>query len=88
MEYKTVRSNRRTVALEIKENGLLVRAPLGMTEEEISAFVEKHRRWICAGLLKMKKLKEDLEKTEPLTNDDIEALADKALKVIPERVRC
>ena len=87
VEYKTERSNRRTVALVVKENGLLVRAPFGMTDEEISAFVEKHRRWICGRLLKIEKLKKELEKIEPLSNDDIEALAKKALEVIPGRVR-
>ena len=46
MEYTTIRSNRKTLAIEVKEDGLTVRAPIRATDEEINAFVLKHKRWI------------------------------------------
>ena len=44
MEYTIIKSNRRTLALEIKNGKLIVRAPSRATDEEISAFVAKHKR--------------------------------------------
>lgn len=87
MEYTIIKSNRRTFALEIKMNGLIVRAPNNATDEEIGAFVVKHKRWIENHILKMKKLKEMADGAEPLSESDIQALADRALSVIPERVK-
>ena len=46
MEYTTIRSNRRTLALEIKNEALIVRAPIRATDKEISEFVLKLRKWI------------------------------------------
>ena len=87
MEYTTIKSNRRTLALEIKKDGLIVRAPIKATDEEIDMFVVKHKKWIENNLLKMKERKKVLDSIEPLSQSDIQALADKALNVIPDRVR-
>lgn len=87
MEYTIIKSNRRTFALEIKSDKLIVRAPSRVTDEEINAFVTMHKRWIEKNILKMKKRKEMLDDTEPLSKDDIQALTEKALNVIPNRVR-
>lgn len=87
MEYKTIRSNRRTLALEIKNDELMVRAPIRTTEEEINAFVLKHKKWIEKNLLKIAERKKELQNLEPLSQRDIQALADKALNVIPDRVK-
>ena len=81
MEYTIIKSNRRTLALEIKSGKLIIRAPSRATEEEISAFVAKHKRWIENNILKMKKRKELLDGVAPLSNSDIQALYEKALKV-------
>lgn len=87
MEYTVIKSNRRTLALEIKGDGLAVRAPSRATDEEIDAFVAKHKIWIEKNILKMKKRKELLNGIEPLTESDIQVLFDKALNVIPGRVK-
>lgn len=87
MEYTIIKSNRRTLALEIKSDKLIVRAPSRATDEEINAFVTMHKRWIEKNILKMKKRKEMLDDTEPLSKDDIQALTEKALNVIPNRVK-
>ena len=43
LEYQVIKSNRKTIAAEITAQGVVVRAPLRMTEKEIAAFVEKNR---------------------------------------------
>ena len=41
-EYKVIRSNRRTLALEVKKDlSVIVRAPLFLSDREIAAFAEK-----------------------------------------------
>ena len=87
MEYTIIKSNRRTLSLEAKEDGLIVRAPCRATDEEISAFVAKHKRWIENNILKMKKRKELFDGVAPLSKSDIQALSEKALSVIPARVK-
>ena len=86
MDYTLIRSSRRTVALEIREDGLLVRAPMRMTETEIEAFLMKHRRWIFTHMEQRSRQKKALEAVEPLTPEDIRALAQRAGEVIPHRV--
>ena len=46
MEYQLIRSRRRTVAIQITRDGVLVRAPLGMPVAAINAFVKSKQHWI------------------------------------------
>ncbi len=87
MNYKIIRSNRKSLGFEVNPEGLTVRAPLQMTDAEIHAFVLRHRSWIDKNLNKIEQNKKALEDIQPLSMDEIRALADQALKVIPERVR-
>ena len=84
--YRVIRSNRKTVALQIKEGNVIVRAPYLMGELDIQKFVEKNKNWVDKHLQKEYERKEKLKDVDPLSMDDIQKLADKALKVIPERV--
>lgn len=45
-KYQIIKSQRKTLSLTIKEGAVLVRAPFGVSETYIAAFVEKHARWI------------------------------------------
>ena len=83
MEYKIIRSGRKTLSVLIKRSEIIVRAPQSAKNDEIEAFLERHKKWIEKNLKKQK----ELENIERLTPGEIEALADKALKVIPERVK-
>ena len=87
MEYTTIKSNRRTFALEIKNDKLIVRAPIRATDKEINEFVLKHRKWIEKTFLKIADRKEKLQGAEPLSQGEIKSLADKAMTVIPDRVK-
>ena len=47
MEYKLIRSKRKTIELSINDELLpVVKAPQKMSISDIEAFVEKHRKWI------------------------------------------
>ena len=87
MNCKIIKSSRRTLGLEISTDGLVVRAPLKATDADINAFILKHKDWIDKHLKKAEERKQELDKLEPLTMAEINELADKALKLIPERVR-
>lgn len=80
-------SSRKSIAIELKPDGITVRAPRGMSRRDINAFLESKRGWIEKHLAKMQERKEMLEQVEPFTMEEIHELADKALGVIPEKVK-
>ncbi len=84
---RIIYSNRKTIGFEIKEeNVLTVRAPYQMSEREILQHVERHHRWIDNH---MQHFKETSSKTPEahFTREEIRAMADQALLVIPPRVK-
>lgn len=84
--YKIIRSRRKTMGLQVKADGLIVRAPIWMLDDEITAFFRKHRDWIEKHVAKVERQKKQIGMLPKLTQDDIHCLADEALKIIPERV--
>ena len=47
MDYKTIRSDRKTIGLEVKRDGtILVRAPMRLSKDRLDRFVQEHRQWI------------------------------------------
>ncbi|MCD7739061.1 MAG: M48 family metallopeptidase [Lachnospiraceae bacterium] len=87
MNYKIIRSGRKTLAVQVTRDGVIVRAPYRMSEGEINRFVSEHQNWIQKHQEKLALELSDRPAVERLTDQDIQALADEALKVIPERVR-
>jgi predicted metal-dependent hydrolase len=83
MQYRIIRSDRKTVALQIHEGEVIVRAPRTMRQLEIAAFVKKHEAWVQKKLSVQKKSGGE----PPLSNEDVRTLADRALEVIPPRVK-
>ncbi|MGI5946124.1 MAG: M48 family metallopeptidase [Lachnospiraceae bacterium] len=85
MNYKIIRSSRKTLALEISRDGQLkVRAPYKVSREEIQNFVKSKESWIFKHLKRIEEIKAD--QPEPLSAEEIETLAQKALQVLPEKV--
>ena len=80
-------SARKSIAIDLRPDGITVRAPKGMPRRDINAFLESKRGWIEKHLVKMQERKEALEQVEPFTREEIHELADKALVVIPEKVK-
>ena len=87
MDYTIIRSRRKTMAIEIGRNGMVVRAPMRAGDREIRAFVEKNRGWVEKHLEKAQAQRAAEENIVPLTAEEIRVLAQAAAKVIPERVR-
>lgn len=89
MNYDTeiIRSGRKTISVEItRELRVIVRAPFNMSREEITGFLHEKSSWINSHLESMRKRKlEESERGESarFTNEEIKALADNALRVIP-----
>ena len=78
-----IRSGRKTLALEINADGLVVRAPMRVSDDEIKSFILRHKKWIEKHLKKA----EEMQNVVPLTDEEIKALAKEAARVIPERVK-
>ena len=87
MEFEVIRSNRKSMSVEIKLNKLIIRAPMQATNEDINTFMLKSKAWIEKHLEKAQAQQQAVASTKKLTMDEIRKLADKALEIIPERVR-
>lgn len=87
MEFEVIRSNRKSMAVEIKLNKLIIRAPMQATNEDINAFMLNNKAWIEKHLAKAQAQQKVAASVKKLTMDEIRKLADKALEVIPERVK-
>lgn len=86
-DVKIIRSNRRTISLEITSAGeVLVRAPRYMAEAEIRAFVESKSSWLSKHLQKKEKDIEALQEEGAFSEQEIEKLRKLAKNVIPEKV--
>ena len=89
MKVTVIRSNRKTVAIQVNSDlSVTVRAPRSASEKDIEEILKKKEAWISKHIEKIKKTKERLEAepTEKLTREKVIALAEEALKVIPARV--
>lgn len=89
MKVTVIRSNRKTVAIQVNsDRSVTVRAPRSASEKDIEEILKKKKAWISKHIEKIKETKErfEVEPTEKLTREKVIALAEEALKVIPERV--
>lgn len=82
MEYEIIYSDRRTIALTIKEGTLIVRAPRGAKRRDIEKLIKEHSAWIEKHLA-VSKRKNDLYSS--LGEDDIKALKKKAKEILPKK---
>ena len=81
------RSARKTISVEIKKNGLYVRAPLNMSDTEIQRFLESKKTWIHKHLQKAYERNAATRDMSQFTHDELVQLADRALEDIPKRVK-
>ncbi len=86
MTYQIIRSGRKTLSLEISPKGVLVRAPYSASPEQIERFVRSHAEWIAVRQARLEEAMQAQNAAETLTGEELRALADRAAKVIPERV--
>lgn len=88
VRFEVIRSNRKTIAIEITSGGeVLVRAPYFMKDAEIHKFIKEKEHWITGHLKKAGERQKEREEIRKLTMEEVQGLADQALRVIPEKVR-
>lgn len=88
MEVTVIRSNRKTVAIQVNSDlSVTVRAPRRASQKDIERILKEKEAWILKHVkqIREKKAAYDAMEVEQLTNEEIHELADKALKYIPER---
>ena len=86
--YSVVRSRRRTISVEIREDtSVLVRAPKWVPKYEIDAFVMKNSDWIDKHIEKVQSRNNRLSSAQAISREEMEELGDRALAVIPGKVR-
>ena len=84
INYQVIRSDRKTLALEVTLQGeILVRAPKNTPEKTITDLGLNNRKWIEKTLIKQQKRREI--NPEP-TENEIKELKAKAQTVLPQRV--
>ena len=82
MDYKIIRSRRRTLSLQVLPNGqVLVKAPLLLGKKQIDAFVERKTPWLEKQLHRLA----ERENLPPFSAEELAKLKRQAKAVIPER---
>ena len=87
MKYEIIRSGRKTVAIQIKDGKIIVRAPLHATLSEIDKVVIDNSAWIEKQQKKAQERDARHQGLVPLSAEELQALANRALEVIPPRVK-
>ncbi len=88
MDYKLIRSKRKSIAIEIDRTGTVtVRAPYRMPNEAVKAFIEEKQDWIRKHIEKAQEMTLETKDIEPITEEELDKLYDEAREDIPKRVR-
>lgn len=86
MEYKVIRSKRKTIALEVKPDGrIYVRAPKRMKDPDIAKFIASRTEWLTRALAKAAESRAAAESAGRLSAAEIDALKREAKRTIPAR---
>ena len=89
MEVRVIRSNRKTVAIQVNSDlTVTVRAPKYVSEEYIEQILHEKESCIRKHIeeIKAKKAQDEARNMKPLTRDELQKLADEAVEYIPKRV--
>lgn len=86
MEYQLIYSLRKTLAIEVRETRVIIRAPKGCPQKKIDEFLAKHEDWLKNKIAKNIEKRKIAEKMGFLSEEELKILAEKAALYIPERV--
>ncbi len=65
MKYKLELSKRKSISISVKGGVLLVKAPIGTSDERVEAVIQKHRKWIEKHIaIEQKRILEDAALTD------------------------
>ena len=85
MEYRLIRSARRSLALEVRGGDVIVRAPKRYQQKKIDEFVAEHDAWLKDKLAKSAEQSKAAEQMGFLSEEELKRLAEKARAYIPQR---
>ncbi len=85
MEYTLIRSDRRTLGMQVKGTELIVRAPLKTPQSRIDAFVRENTAWVDRQLKKAEERQAKADSLGPLTEEERIGLTKIAKDYIPKR---
>lgn len=81
-----IRSNRKTLSIELKPGEIIARAPARMKEKEIYKFIDLKKPWIDKHLAKLNERQKILDDLKPYTQEEIKHFTLQAKLDIPKRV--
>ena len=82
MEYTLIRSNRKTLGIQIKNGEVIVRAPRLLSRLKIESFLKQKQDWINNAL----KRQEEKIPIENLSQEKIKELKENAKAILPKKV--
>ena len=84
-EYRIIRSRRRTLGLQVREDGVVVRAPYLTSEAAIRRFVGAHLDWIARQEAKWARVRTETTAAPRLTEEELKALKKEAREDLSTR---
>jgi len=87
VQVRIIKSNRKTISVEVRMEEVIVRAPKRMSNRNIHAFLEKKREWIEKNQKIMQEQAETVKLLPMYTEEEINDFAEKAMQIIPEKVK-
>jgi len=85
-EVMVTRSTRKSIAVKIKPQSIIMRVPLQMSDREIKGFLQQKREWIEKHLSAVSAEQKEREALGKFSESELKAIAEKALEMIPKRV--
>ena len=87
MQIEIQRYNRKSIVITVNSKAeVIIKAPYRPTEAEIQELLKKRAGWIKEHVDKVLRERERADSLEPITNEDLRELGDKAVEFIPKRV--
>ena len=85
MEYRVIRSSRKTLGMQVGPDGVTVRAPYFVTSAQIDRFVRDHAAWAEKRMQQMRQ-QSPAAGVKVMTADQLKRLTYIAKQIIPPRV--
>ena len=87
MDYQLIRSRRRTIAVQVTDGGVIVRAPMRTSRREADAFVQRHADWIAKQQQKREQQRAAASAVTKLNPAELGELYARARESLPARAR-
>ena len=84
INVQIIRSMRRTISIELKPSGIVVRAPKRVTDAEAMDFVERKGSWIDKHWKQIQERQKQAQALEPFTQAEIRELNQTILRITGE----